>query len=617
MRTAFDAAKTEHLSRLGAVAAGETLRLRVLLPRSFGVTACTLIIHKDGEDPQSVPLDWESTNGYDEWWRKELSFGAGLWFYHLSYQTAWGTTVLHKNPSDFSAGVEGDEDWQLTVYPPEAKTPESIRGGIIYQIFPDRFYDSGTKKEGVPADRILHRCKTDAPVFLPDETGEIRNNDYFGGDLKGITEKLPYLASLGVSLIYLNPICEAHSNHRYNTADYLKTDPLLGTDADFAELCKKAHAFGMGVIVDGVFSHTGDDSVYFNKKGRYPGPGAYQSNDSPYRSWYSFGENRDDYKSWWNIDTLPEVNENDPGFTAFITGENGVIDRWMNLGADGYRLDVADELPDEFLDRVRIAVKRHGEERYLLGEVWEDASNKWSHGGRRRYFDGRQLDGVMNYPFRDAILDFCLTADAPKCMTALMKIVLHYPPGNLHVCMNLLGTHDTARILTLLAGVNCDALTREAQSKLSYTDRAMERAKNLLRMAAAINYLLPGLPAIYYGDEAGMTGGKDPFNRGFFPWGKEDESLVDYFRCLGRIRRNYSVLQSGGFYPLSAALGCIAFLRYQQGHRRLALIANRNPDTIHYVLNGDMRNMRCILNGERTADGVVVPGETAVILADG
>ena len=616
MRTAFDAAKTEHLSTLGAIAAGETLRLRVLLPRSFGVTACTLILTKDGEAPYAVPLDWESTNGYDEWWHKELRFDAGLWFYHFTYQTAWGTTVLHKNPQDFSAGVEGAGEWQLTVYPKEAQTPASIRGGVIYQIFPDRFCDSGEKKENVPADRILHTNKTDLPAYLPNAEGKITNNDYFGGDLRGIAEKLPYLTSLGVTMLYLNPICEAHSNHRYNTANYLRVDPLLGTDADFADLCRKAHDLGMKVIVDGVFSHTGDDSVYFNKEGRYPGPGAYQSDASPYRGWYDFGKTRDDYKSWWGIDTLPEVNENDPGFTAFITGEGGVIDHWMDLGADGYRLDVADELPDAFLDRVRAAVKRHGPECYLLGEVWEDASNKYSHGCRRRYFDGRQLDGVMNYPFRDAILDFCLTADAQKCMTALENIVLHYPPQNMHVCMNLLGTHDTARILTLLTGVDCDALTREAQAKLDYAPRALERAKILLRMAVAINYLLPGLPAIYYGDEAGMTGGKDPFNRRFFPWGGEDQSLVDYYRYLGRIRRNYSVLQSGGFYPLSAALGCIAFLRYQEAHKRLALIANKNPEPIHYVLNGDMRNMTCILNGERTSDGVFVPAESAVILAD-
>ena len=366
MRTAFDAAKTEHLSVLGAVAAGETLRLRVLLPRSFGVTACTLLIAKDGEETQAVPLDWESTNGYDEWWHKPLTFDAGLYFYHFSYQTSWGTTVLHKNPLDFSAGVEGTEDWQLTVCPAEAKTPEAIRGGVIYQIFPDRFYASGAQKKDVPADRVFHADKSETPVYLPDEDGEIRNNDYYGGDLRGIAEKLPYLASLGVTLLYLNPVCEAHSNHRYNTADYMKTDPLLGTDADLSALCRAAHAAGIRVIVDGVFSHTGDDSVYFNKKGRYPGPGAYQSDASPYRSWYTFGESRDDYKSWWDIDTLPEVNENDPGFTEFITGENGVIDRWMGLGADGYRLDVADELPDAFLDRVRAAVKRHSDESYLL-----------------------------------------------------------------------------------------------------------------------------------------------------------------------------------------------------------------------------------------------------------
>ena len=222
----------------------------------------------------------------------------------------------------------------------------------------------------------------------------------------------------------------------------------------------------------------------------------------------------------------------------------------------------------------------------------------------------------MNYPFREAILDFCLTGNAPKFMDTAASIAQHYPPQNLHVCMNPLGTHDTARLFTVLAGIDCDALTRSQQARLQYGEKALRRAQALERMAVMINYTLPGIPAIYYGDEIGMKGGKDPFNRGFYPWGREDTALLTFYRQMGAFRREFEVLKSGGFYPLSAALGCIAFLRYAPGMRRVALIANKNPEEIHYVLNPDMRNMICRTGGSRTEDGVLIPAETAVILTD-
>ncbi len=613
----FDAHESFYKSVNGAFAAGTVLRLRVLLPRSFGVSYCTLLLTKDGESLRRIPMLWEYTDGNEEWWKLELPFNeAGLYFYRFEYVTAWGASVLRQLPRSGRGGIDGVCDWQQTVYPADFHTPESFKGGIFYQIFPDRFYDSGTPKQGVPRDRVLHRRKNETPVYLPDETGEIRNNDYFGGDLNGITAKLDYVQSLGANIIYLNPINEAHSNHRYNTADYKRVDPLLGSNEDFRRLCDEAHRRNMKIVIDGVFSHTGDDSIYFNKYGRYPSLGAYQSNRSPYYGWYTFGNAKDDYLCWWNIDTLPEVNENDPGYTEFITGENGVLDLWLSLGADGVRLDVADELPDAFLDRVRACVKKHGEEKLLIGEVWEDASNKISHGGRRRYFDGNQLDGVMNYPFRSAIIDFLLTANAERFMWEISEITEHYPPAAMNVCMNVLGTHDTERILTALSGVDLHAKSREAQAKLRLTAKQLAKAKELLKAAVAINYALPGIPCVYYGDEAGMTGAKDPFNRGYYPWGREDTDLLTFFRSMGIFRHSYPVLKDGGFYPLSAYQGCIAFLRYAPGKARVAVIANMNPHRIEYRLNQDMRNMRAY-SGAQVTDGCVsVNAFSAEILTD-
>ena len=614
--TAFDALNTYYKSTTGALAAGETLRLRVCVPRAFGVTACTLVLYTDGAATDYRAMQWEWTDGHEEWWQIALELPAGLFFYHFAYETGWGRTVLHRYKDSARAGIDGTEDWQLTVYDPSFRTPDRFKGGIIYQIFPDRFYNSGQKKRRVPTDRVLHTDLTDLPVYLPDAEGKIRNNDYFGGDLAGITEKLDDIAALGADILYLNPICEAHSNHRYNTADYKKVDPLLGTDDDFRRLCEEAHARGMKVLLDGVYSHTGDDSVYFNKYARYASLGAYQSEDSPYYDWYSFGKTRDEYRCWWNIDTLPEINENVESFSSFITGEGGVIDHWMALGADGVRLDVADELPDGFLDKVRVAVKRHGEDKFVLGEVWEDASNKISHGGRRHYFDGRQLDGVMNYPFRTAILEYMLSGNAGRFMRQVHVIVLHYPKEALDVCMNMLGTHDTERVLTALTGVNLEGKNRQAQAALQISAQKQRHAKKLLRAAAAILYLLPGIPSVYYGDEAGMAGAKDPFNRAYFPWGNEDTALIHYFRSLGAIRRTHPVLRSGGFYPLSAESGTVAFLRYQPGEKRLALICNNNPEPIVYNLNTDMREMMPLIGGTKLDGAVQIPAHTAAILAD-
>ena len=614
---AFDALKEFFKSVTGPVAAGQTLRLRVSLPRAFKTSYCTLVLHKDGQPLCYENMLWDGTDETDEWWTIELAIPSpGLYFYHFQYETPWGVSPLKRHENAFTGDIYGTQDWELTVYDPAMKTPESFLGGTFYQIFPDRFAFSGQKKKNVPKDRVMHRDTSETPVYLPDEKGEYLNNDYFGGDLAGIREKLPYIASLGVTAIYLNPVCEAHSNHRYNTADYRKVDPLLGTNEDLRDLCDEAHKLGLKIVLDGVFSHTGDDSIYFNKYGRYPELGAYQSRDSRYYPWYSFGKTRDDYTSWWGVKTLPEVNEENPDYLDFITGEGGVLDLWFSLGIDGVRLDVADELPDVFLDALRRAVKRHGEDKLILGEVWENAVTKISHGGRRRYFDGRQLDCVMNYPFRTALLEFALDADAEKCAYRLSEIADAYPPAALHLGMNLLGTHDTSRLLTALTGAPLSTMSRVTQAELTYDEETLARAKKRLKLICTMNHFLPGLPSIYYGDEAGMLGGKDPLNRAFFPWGKEDGDLVSFFRRLGALRKELPVLRDGGFYLLSAGMGCLAFLRYKEGERRVAVIANNNDHEIWYTLNPDMRGMLERGRNYRTGDAVLVEANSAVVLTD-
>ncbi len=391
----------------------------------------------------------------------------------------------------------------------EFKCPSYMGRGLMYQIFPDRFKRSPEyKAPAMNKNYVLRDDWGGIPNYLPDN-GVVLNNDFFGGNIKGIIEELPYLAELGVTIIYMNPIFEAFSNHRYDTADYKKIDPLLGTEDDFKELCRKAGEKGIKIVLDGVFNHTGSDSIYFNKNGRYPEVGAYQSKDSPYYSWYRFIDYPDNYESWWGVDTLPHVNEGDPSYLDFILNdEDSVVKHWLKAGASGFRLDVVDELPDVFLDRFREVVKEWDKDAVIIGEVWEDAATKISYGQKRHYLDGTQLDSVMNYPLRTGILDFFEDRITGKeFLKAIGELEKNYPETVFYGLMNILGTHDTERILSILG-----------QRKL---------------FAALPTWaLMPGIPCLYYGDENGMEGGKDPLNRGCFEPEKRNVDIYRHFRKL-------------------------------------------------------------------------------------
>ncbi len=449
------------------------------------------------------------------------------------------------------------EDYQITCFDADFSTPEWFRNAIVYQIFPDRFRRGGADSEGRTAfDRAdfhrsmgrrlrIHGDWSSEPEYLPEPGARhYLPNDYFGGDLRGIIEKLPYLAGLGVSAIYLNPIFEAASNHRYNTSDYLSIDPILGTEYDYRELVNIADSLGISIILDGVFSHTGDDSRYFNKYGRYEEIGAYESRSSPYYKWYDFRHFPDDYRCWCDFTTVPEVNALEESYVEFI---RSVIRKWTQLGARGWRLDVADELPDEFIRLLRSELKGLKRDALLLGEVWEDASNKtWQH-GIREYVNGFELDSVMNYPFRDAVCDFLIgRCDAFALNEVLAGQQERYPQPFYRACMNVLSTHDTQRLLSVLGGApGKDELSRDAQAKFLLDEAQLGRGKRLQRLAAVLQYSMPQPPCIYYADEAGMTGLMDPFNRRSYPWGHEDESLIEFYTKLGKLRRQCTALCRG------------------------------------------------------------------------
>ncbi len=488
--------------------------------------------------------------------------------------------------------------WQLTVYEP-SPTPAWFGEGITYQIFPDRF-----RRVAMPdvshmvGRRWLHSDWREQPVYLPDERGEITNRDFFGGSLVGITEKLDYLRSLSVTTLYLNPIFEAASNHRYDTADYRSIDPLLGSEDDFRTLCREAHKRGMRVLLDGVFNHTGSNSRYFNAESFYPELGAAQSQDSPYYGWYSFHPWPSQYDAWWGVRTLPAVNEERPDYREFIFGgEDSVVRHWLRCGADGWRLDVADELPGDFIEGIRTAIDTEKPGAYLLGEVWEDGSNKVAYSRRRRYLLGRETHGLMNYPFRTALLDWLGGGDAAAFRDSMETIRENYPPAAFYGAMNFLGTHDTPRILTLL-GAEKTPEAKQARADYRLSPAELDRGVRKLRLAAMLLYTFPGSPTVYYGDEAGMQGFEDPLNRGTFPWGQEDADLTAFFRTLGQLRTARESLRRGTLGYIYAQGGGLVTRRDTESERTVTAL-NAGVSPLSLTLEWDAPTAMDAVTGQR------------------
>ena len=423
---------------------------------------------------------------------------------------------------------------------------------------------------------------------------------------------------MGVTTLYLCPIFESASNHRYNTADYSKIDPMLGTEEDFRTLCREAERRGMHVILDGVFNHTGSQSLYFNADGFYPTLGAAQSKESPYYDWYSFHPWPDDYDAWWGIRTLPAVREESKTYVNhIIDGKDSIIRRWLRAGASGWRLDVADELPDWFIEKIRGTVEETKPDAVLIGEVWEDASNKIAYSQRRRYLLGSELHGVMNYPFRTALLAYLQGGNADDFREAMETLRENYPPAAFYSAMNFLGTHDTPRILTVL-GADTVPQSKDERAMYRLTPAQRLKAAALVRLAALVLFTFPGSPMVYYGDEAGMEGFEDPFNRGGYPWGKEDQGLKTWFTNLGHLRRQRVSLQRGTISYLYTAGPLLVYARTWNGQRTVVAV-NRAEAHASVCIPWPADTALDLLSGRvyQAKDGVLplyLPGRTGMLL---
>ncbi|MBQ3116571.1 MAG: glycoside hydrolase family 13 protein [Clostridia bacterium] len=575
-----------------------------------------LTIRVKGNFDSIVFICKNDLSGFEEYYLMEkegdtfkisLSLKAGLYFYCFGLDNG---KFISKNQA-FLGEIMSDKNYfQLTVFSKDFFVPEWFSGGIMYQIFPDRFC---RKNENVNLKKgdVLHENWLDTPVFLPNKKGKVLNNDFFGGDINGIISKLDYLVGLGVSVIYLNPIFEARSNHRYDTGDYMKIDSMLGSEDDFRNLILEADKRGIKIILDGVFNHTGDDSTYFNKYGRYKNVGAYQSKDSDYYNWFNFDNHPDLYQSWWGIDILPSTNkQKDSPYIDFITGTDGVLEHYTKMGIGGWRLDVVDELPSHFVKRIRSAVKGVNDNAIVIGEVWEDASNKISYGERREYFQGKELDSVMNYPLKNAIINFAKNGDVKGLVAVIKEQIDHYPSKVLHSLMNILSTHDTYRLITAVGGAIADGLSKVQMSNIQIPENKLSQAKFKQKVASLLQYTLIGVPCVYYGDEIAMQGYADPLNRRCYPWGEEDFEMLSWYQLLGSMRSSFNAIKFGDFEEIYATDGILIFKRVYR-EEEVLIAVNVSDAPIEIQFEGKLKDFI----SENTFDGgASLPSNSFMVL---
>lgn len=602
----------------GAVPTNTSIQIRVAC-YSESVLGIDFIVCDHNNDPVQLPMDKEDL-GYCISWNTGSKPMAYWYYFRIRIES--GFLWLIPDESGYYGIIKENisSEFRLTVFKNGFRTPDWLKKAICYQIFPDRFHRenmdtvrNGISYHGSIGQKIeLHKNFEEAVKYKPSEgEKDYVPNDFYGGTLEGIISQIPYLKSLGVTVLYLNPIFEAASNHRYDTANYENIDPILGNVFDFRLLCSKMEAQGIHVILDGVFSHTGADSIYFNRYGHYATVGAFQSQDSQYYKWYKFIDFPNTYKSWWGFEDLPEIDKYNTSWQKYIIhDENCILRLWIQRGASGWRLDVADEIPDEILSEFRKSVKAENSDAVLIGEVWEDATTKISYGKQRKYALGTSLDSVMNYPLRAEVLQYLhFEINAEQLAWFLQSQRDNYPPEMYCCLMNLMGSHDVERLRTNL-GVKEDTNQWPVDKRANFTlsPSELQTATSLEKLAASIQFSIPGMPSIYYGDEIGMEGCRDPFNRGYFRAGENPP--LEYYRKLSLLRLRYPSLRDGsasfGFYG-NDVLIIHRFANNEYTH----VFINRSQEKCYYPLRKDYKDL---LTGTQVSDTLVIPAVTSVFL---
>ncbi len=584
-------------SAMGAFCYSDRPKITLSIPRGMNIVDPSMVICRDGARDRTVlPLYLGEKDGEDIF-TFDIKLAAlcgddseGLFYYEFRFESNFKTLYTSSiNNVDFVLCDKPSRRFLLLVYEDSFKAPSSYFGTTMYHVFVDRFAKS---EKALPqrSDAILRDdWDTGIPEYAPYPGAPLKNNQFFGGSLWGVIEKLDYLESLSVNCIYLSPIFKAYSNHKYDTGNYLEIDEMFGGKAAFDTLIAECGKRGIKVILDGVFNHTGDNSLYFNRYGKYPSVGAYQSLHSPYHDWYHFLRFPTKYDSWWGIEILPRLNHTCRECCDYFVGKGGVCESYVKSGIGGWRLDVADELSDVFLDKLRTVVKAENPNALIIGEVWENAAEKVAYGTRRRYFRGKQLDSVMNYPTKNAIIDYVKSGNCNHLYNTVTELYSCYPRSVCDCLMNLLGTHDTERILTVLGGKPSEGRSNEELSTMRLDSEEMKRGVAMLKLASVLQYTLYGFPSVFYGDEAGSEGYRDPFCRMPFPWGRENKELLEHYRTLGKLRKAHSAFAGGDFKITKHDGGLFAFERTNE-KEKLLIITNRASFTINYEYSGKWRD---------------------------
>ncbi len=591
----------------------ERTGIEILLPRTMGAVCVYIQLYNESLSAvvYESAFEWTALEDGMDVYSLTLnlkSIGVGLYFYKLRLELPDGKIFAQRDGGEIRFSTEDCASFfQLTVYDPQYSAPTSFMGGTIYHIFVDRFNRGGKveQKDGT----VLVEDWSSGVAEYPEYAGApLKNNTFYGGTLWGVIEKLDYIKSLGVNLIYLSPIFDAASNHKYDTADYMTVDKMFGGDDALATLIAEAKKRDIGIILDGVFNHTGSDSVYFNREGNYDSVGAYNSKKSKYYSWYDFKNYPNKYICWWDIDILPRINPDNPRCRAFFLGKGGVIEKYAKLGIAGFRLDVVDELSDDFVSGIKRTLNKTNKQSILYGEVWEDASNKIAYDKRKRYYLGNELDGVMNYPIRKGIISYLTRGDINELKYALTDIIDNAPLAVKNMQMNLLGTHDTERIITLLGGEPSAGRSNNYLHSKRMNDIERGTAKRRIRMAYTILATVPGLPVIFYGDETALEGYHDPFNRMPYPWDRQDQKLIDFYKKIGSIRCNNDVYKDGDFELLELNRELLVFKRYNEFHCLVTVVNNSK----HLMTARFDRSCKSLIS-ERSGDKFEIAPFTAEI----
>ena len=568
----FDSRAVVHKRPFGAVVAGTELHFAV--DAMAGVQAMNLVIEKrrfegnqellEYQELARVPMQKQVSTEGERWRASQRMLDVSIYGYWFEADINGHTFVLQNNGNAVhwtrERGTGGDATvaakpaapstirrFRQTVYAADFKVPDWAADAVYYYIFPDRYRNGDKRNDPKPGvDRHhettveLHKNWLDKP-WRPgtgDRSDAVHNNDFFGGDLAGIIDKLDDIQELGANTIYMTPVFKAASNHKYDTADYKTIDPAFGSNADFERLTAEAAKRGMRVIPDTSLNHVGSDSLYFDRYGNHRSGGAFEGGrirrDSPYATWFLFDASQSDpdkqYKGWVGITGLPELDKASPSWRNFaFRDRDSVTKTWLDRGASGWRMDVAPWVSDDFWREWRSAVKQHKPDALTVAEVWFDAS---------KYFLGDMFDSTMNYVFRNAVQDYASGGKATALAAQLEHLREAYPPQAHFALMNLLSSHDQARALHVF-GWHGDQDSAET----------VALAKQRLLLAVFVQMSYPGAPTVYYGDEVGVTGGDDPYNRGTYPWadmgGKPDQALRARFKQLITMRHQHAVLRRG------------------------------------------------------------------------